>query len=224
MATTPKPRKGGTVHDKVHADMYFKEIAHKEHNIILNAIKKQGERSTNGIMRAMTSDNLMRPQRAPRSEEFNTSLALSKNLRTSLVSDTDGTTMLTRGTLPTSIPAKYHCFPDETDWNVAEKRYAELQRELKEVDNQLAEKFQCVERDRQLAGGAITVEDLKPKRGSELVGSAFKWRSEGTSSRSTYQWPSSAAILNKMDEKAVSAANLKAAQYGLYTKSCDFPE
>ena len=166
MAATPKPRKGGTVHDKVHADMYFKEIAKKEHNIILNAIKQQGERSTNGIMRAMTSENLMRPQREPRSDEFNNSLAMSKNLRTSLISDSDGTTMLTRGTLPTSIPAKYHCFPDETDWNVAEKRFAELQRELRNVEDQLVDKYKCVERDRQLAGGAITVEDLKPKRGS----------------------------------------------------------
>jgi hypothetical protein len=202
--------------------MYFKEISKKEDTLMMQSLRRQFDSSNNGILRAMTSHNLMSSMGMNNdSRKLRETMTMSAKLRNSLVDGGDHK-LLTRGSLPSSIPAKYDCFPDDQDWNKAEKRYRELEAELREVNSEIDQKKQEVAQDRKLIGGAA-IENLRPKTGSHVVGSAFKWRSEGTSNSSSYVWHTSklSPTKNAADELSLSAT---ANQYGLSTKACDLPE
>lgn len=222
---TSRQRQRGQVHDQVHVDMYFKEISKKEDSLMMEAMRRQFDNSNNGILRAMTSHNLMSSmgRNGHDSLQFQQSMTMSAKLRNSLVDGGDRT-LLTRGSLPSSIPAKYDSFPDDQDWNKAEVRYRELEKEMKEIDIEIEEKKREVASNRQLMGGAA-IDNLKPKPGSHVLGSAFKWKSEGTSNGSTYVWHKSKLSPTKSangvdDTSGRNSAN----QYGFSTKSCDLPE
>jgi len=222
---TSKSRPRGQVHDKVHVDMYFKEISKKEDSLMMQALRRQFDSSNNGVLRAMTSHNLMSSmgRNGRDSQNLRETVAISAKLKNSLVDGGDRT-MLIRGSLPSSIPAKYDCFPDDEDWNKAEKRYRDLKMEMDQIDTEINDKQREVAEDRKMIGGAV-VEHLKPKNGSHVVGSAFKWRSEGTANSASYVWHSSKLSPTKSGTgtEDMSCAN-SASQYGFSTKSCDLPE
>lgn len=223
MTSTGKVRPRGQVHDKVHVDMYFKEISKKEDTLMMQALRRQFDSSNNGVMRAMTSNNLMSSmgRNGNESQSFRDTMTMSAKLNHSLVDGGDHT-MLIRGSLPSSIPAKYNSFPDDRDWNKAERRYRELEEEMRNVDADIEEKQREIAIDQKLIGGAA-LDSLKPKSGSHLLGSAFKWRDEGTANSSTYVWHKSKLSPVKNPSDAVGVQN-SANQYGFSTKSCDLPE
>ena len=138
---------------QVHVDSYHKEITKKETQLIVKAIRRHANLSDNGILRAMTSTDKAF-QRTSLLGTGPSTTADFKGLTRDLVHGNQGQTMLTRGALPSSIPAKYNEFPNELDWNEADRRHAQLKAELDQVDHEINMKTQEVMKDRTLIENA----------------------------------------------------------------------
>lgn len=223
---------------QVHVDSYHKEITKKETQLIVKAIRRHAHLSDNGILRAMTStDKPFQKSKTSLLGSGTLSTAEFKGLSRNLVHGNEGQTMLTRGALPTSIPAKYNEFPNESDWNEAEKRHAQLKLELEEVEREIDLKTKEVIRDRSLmentgfGGDGLS---LTSKPGSHIMGSAFKWKSTGTTNSEAYVWHkpkpnASTEQTTDMSDSARDPYNInfkgkRGQQYGIMTRCCDLPE
>lgn len=209
-----KTRKSREEKSIVHRDQYFAEITKKEQHLLLNSLRLHALTSDNAVLRAMNEDRPVTHLHRP------STTSASQSRIIDLTDDAGGEHVLSRGSLPSVVPARYDALPHNDDWNTAEKRYMELQQELQSLDKTMIQRKQEVHREHFLVGNAGNIMTVRPSTTS-TVGSAFKWRDEGTTIRSTYQWPKPKHIEYEDPHSPFTKAN---AQYGIMTKACDLPE
>ena len=232
---------------------YANEILNKEHRINYLSIKSRAEKSQNLLFKAMNHDGLYfnGGSKTSSSSIFNASTGLGSNTivdmthfemsnnkdtlnKTRLIpsknlcDDDGGKVLLSKGALPSNIPADWSKLPTLLDWKIAEQKHDELKKELDSLDDEIKSRNRLLKSsiDNTMRNNTIHMDpSIDPKqamtetlRGSaSIVGSSFTWgaNKDASMTKGDFSWP------DKIDQ---SAYTITKTQYGSFTKFCDRPE
>jgi len=230
---------------------YANEILNKEHRISYNSIRARAAKSQNLLFKAMNHDGLSfnGGSNTSSSSIYNVSNGLGSDTMTethlvqnskdtlnktrliqsiNLCDDDGGQILLTKGAVPSNIPADWSKLPTLLDWKIAEKKHDELKKELDSLDNEIRNRNKRLKdrMDITMRENVINVDpSVDPKqaiqetlRGSaSIVGSSFTWgaNKEASMTKGDYSWPA------KVDQKYFTTTT---SCYGDMTKLCDRPE
>ena len=231
------------------------ELANKNNLLVLDALRNNGINSDNSLIRAMQLDkplfaddrflaaSLTTTTVRGANGEFKTQTIQQPPAKTTrdLVARLPGAALVSRGVLPSSIPASYAAYPTTVDWRNAELKHRALQSELDELEDTIREKEAALRNNSSIAGSASGFDDsfssskmkatfmdtlqknprlmaaqLAPKAGSGVWGSSFRWKGlqdESTNER-VHCWP---------DSYKFGGYPIQKSEYGPNTKECDVP-
>ena len=230
---------------------YANEILNKEHRINYNSIRARAEKSQNLLFKAMNHDGLYFDGGSTTSSSsiYNASTGLGSNTMTethlvrnskdtlsktrliqpiNLCDDDGGQVLLSKGAVPSNIPADWSKLPTLLDWKIAEKKHDELKKELDSLDDEIRNRNRRLKEkmDITLRGNTIQVDPSVDQKQAihetlsgtaSIVGSSFTWgaNKEASMTKGDFSWPA------KVDQ---SSYTISSTQYGTMTKLCDRPE
>ena len=230
---------------------YANEILNKEHRINYNSIRARAEKSQNLLFKAMNHDGLYFDVGSTTSSSsiYNASTGLGSNTMTethlvrnskdtlsktrliqpiNLCDDDGGQVILSKGAVPSNIPADWSKLPTLLDWKIAEQKHDELKKELDSLDNEINDRNKRLKNKMDITMSQNTMKlDLsvdpnqamiESLRGSKsIVGSSFTWgaNKEASMTKGDFSWPIKSNESNYTITKS---------QYGPMTKFCDRPE
>jgi len=231
---------------------YANEILKKEHRLTYQSIKSRADKSQNLLFKAMNHDGIYFDggSNTSNSSIYNVSNGLGNNTimteshfirntkdtlnKTRLIQsmnlcdDNNGEILLTKGAVPSNIPADWSKLPTLLDWKIAEQKHDELKKELDSLDSEIRDRNKRLKNKMDITMSQNTMKlDLsvdpnqamiESLRGSKsIVGSSFTWgaNKEASMTKGDFSWPS------KSNE---STYTITKTQYGQMTKMCDRPE
>lgn len=153
----------------------------------------------------------------------------------SLVDDKGGEFLLSRGTLPHSIPTRNGLKKESPDLKKLQMKYDELQNELNSINNAIDKKQTEIRYKLRHADSSIRATTasrrLSNKQylynpatvGSAITGYGFQWN--GTLNRNSPSgFGSGPVVIDEMDRKAFSSEVRSAGVWGDMTKGLDLPQ
>ena len=226
---------------------YANEILTKEHRLSYQSIKARADKSQNLLFKAMNHDGIhfdgggsiynvsngLSNNNTMTESHFtrNTKDTLNKTRliqSINLCDDNDGEILLSKGAVPSNIPADWSKLPSLLDWKIAEQKHDELKKELDSLDNEIRDRNKRlkgkmdVTMSRNTMKLDLTVDPnqamIESLRGSKsIVGSSFTWgaNKEASMTKGDFSWPIKSNESNYTSSKT---------QYGPMTKFCDRPE
>jgi len=156
--------------------------------------------------------------------------------KTDYVHDKGGEFLLTRGTLPSSIPGRYNTKHKIVDWKSLQSRHEQLQKELNEVNSLIQKKeIDMSEKMKQADPSVRSMSALNRRNNSRLLhnpmkvssivqGYGYQWK--GTQQRQTSLYGLDNTLLDTaqcetlLNQKKSTATGL----WGELTKGCDLPQ
>lgn len=167
------------------SDAFLKEQTSKEQMLILNGLRTHAKLSVNPALRSMNMtpvfqgqpEQTMTIKRAQTTgggkRMMNSTQYFTNKNGLSLVDGEDGNMLVSRGSLPSMIPARYDNFPTKVDWTLAENKCLDLEAELRQVNKAIKNKEMEIKSGTLAVGGMSHLQDIRPKAGSGVCGKEY---------------------------------------------------
>ena len=195
-------------------EKFIREKNIKENRLVIEHFRSRAHLSENPLIRTINLGNQIDTSTIYPSLEFQRPKPIPN-----LVEDRGGELMLSQGPLPHLVHTNLRpsALPTPAVWYEAEKKQAELQRELIEIDREISREQQTMKQKFE-SSALLKKMPQASERGfvAPVIGSTFKFHT-CNDGRSTY------GNDFKWHDKDSSRVVLKNTQYGYCTRICDVP-